>query len=84
MGALSRALGGTKNPAKRLWELATKLGAPASLASLGMSYADIPRIARQVHEESYGNPREASLDDITRILFTAWTGEDIFPRSNMR
>ena len=84
VGALSRALGGTKNPAKRLWELATKLGAPASLASLGMSYADIPRIARQVHEESYGNPREASLDDITRILFTAWTGEDIFPRSNMR
>lgn len=77
VGTLSRALGGTKNPAKRLWELSLDLGAPSSLASLGMSYADISRIAQQVHERSYGNPREASLEDITRILSAAWTGEKL-------
>ena len=77
VGALSRALGGTKNPAKRLRELARDLGAPTSLASLGMSYADISRIAAEVRNSSYGNPREASLDDITRILSAAWTGEKL-------
>ena len=74
VGALSRALGGTKNPATRLWELAHKLGAPMSLQELGMDRGDIPSIAKQVHYGTYGNPREASEEDITRILNAAWTG----------
>lgn len=75
VGALSRALGGTKNPAKRLWELAHKLGAPMSLQELGMDRGDIPSIAKQVHSGTYGNPREASEEDITRILNAACAGE---------
>lgn len=75
VGALSRALGGTKNPAKRLWELAHKLGAPMSPQELGMDRGDIPSIAKQVHSGTYGNPREASEEDITRILNAAWAGE---------
>ena len=46
--ALSRALGGVPDPARALWELAGRLGAPRSLRELGMTEADIPRIADRV------------------------------------
>ena len=45
--ALSRALG-APDPSRALWELAGRLGAPRSLGELGMSAADIPRIAAPV------------------------------------
>ena len=37
VAALSRALGGTSDPARELWELAGRLDAPRSLAELGMA-----------------------------------------------
>src|SRR5215203_743096 len=45
MTTLSRALGDVRDPARELWELAGRLGAPHSLRELGMDEDDIPRIA---------------------------------------
>ena len=45
------------SPADRLWQLSRELGAPHSLAELGMQESDIERIAEEVTSRSYGNPR---------------------------
>ncbi|MDN6136343.1 maleylacetate reductase [Corynebacterium sp.] len=78
--ALSRALGSPQgtaitDPARSLWELARELGAPTSLQELGMQQKDIPRIARDVLNSSYGNPREVSEESTTRIISSAWSGK---------
>jgi maleylacetate reductase len=73
--ALSRALGGVANPARRLWELAGQLGAPRSLRELGMAEADIPGIAEQAVAQPYANPRAVTRDGIESLLRAAWAGE---------
>ena len=80
VSALSRALGSAQgtaipDPARYLWKLARKLGAPTSLQELGMKREDIPRIAGDVLNSSYGNPREVSEESITRIISAAWAGK---------
>ena len=68
VAALSRALGGTADPARRLWDLATELGAPRSLRGLGMAEADIPRIVQQVLAQPYANPVPVTAAGLTRLL----------------
>lgn len=78
--ALSRALGDVDDPALKLWELAEELGAPRSLAELGMLEEDIERIAEEVTSYSYGNPRPIDLAAVRGILRDAWAGTR--PREN--
>ncbi|MGP5930603.1 maleylacetate reductase [Corynebacterium glyciniphilum] len=73
--ALSRALGGADDPARRLWDLAGELSAPRSLEELGMKEEDVDRIADEVTSRPYGNPRDVSYEDARGLLYRAWKGE---------
>jgi maleylacetate reductase len=79
VAALSRALGGTSDPARELWELAGRLDAPRSLAELGMQEADIAAIAGLAVAEgggsSYRNPRPVTRDGVEALLRAAWAGD---------
>jgi maleylacetate reductase len=79
VAALSRALGSAPDPARELWELAGRLGAPRSLRELGMAEADIPRVVEQAVAEPYANPRPVTADGVTALLEDAWAGRP--PRS---
>ncbi|GAA0564681.1 maleylacetate reductase [Paractinoplanes ferrugineus] len=73
VAALSRAFD-CSDPARYLFDLADSLGAPGSLAELGMAFADIDRVADAVAESSYANPRPASRNEIAALLRAAWEG----------
>jgi maleylacetate reductase len=75
VAALRRALGGVDDPARELWALAGRLGAPRSLAELGMAEDDVPRIAEQAVANPYANPRPVTLEGVTALLRAAWAGE---------
>jgi maleylacetate reductase len=75
VAAISRALGGVEDPARALWELAGRLGAPRSLAELGMEDEDIPRIAELAVADPYANPRPVTRDGVEALLRAAWAGE---------
>ena len=79
VAALSRALGGVPDPARELWDLAGRLGAPRSLRALGMAEADIPRIVEQAVANPYANPRPVTPEGLTTLLEDAWAGRP--PRS---
>jgi maleylacetate reductase len=74
VAALSRALGGVPDPARELWQLAGRLGAPRSLRELGMDESDIPRIADLAGVDAYANPRPVTRDGVEALLWAAWTG----------
>jgi maleylacetate reductase len=74
VAALSRALG-TDDPARELWELAGRLGAPRSLRELGMAESDIPRIADLAVANPYANPRPVTRDGVVELLTCAWRGD---------
>jgi maleylacetate reductase len=75
VAALSRALGGVPDPARELWELAGRLGAPRSLSELGMAEDDVPRIAGLAVANPYANPRPVTRDGVEALLRAAWAGE---------
>ncbi|OBC07010.1 maleylacetate reductase [Mycobacterium sp. 852013-50091_SCH5140682] len=72
--ALSRALGVASSPADRLWQLSRELGAPHSLAELGMQEYDVDHIADEVTRRFYGNPRPITRDSVRDLLSAAWAG----------
>jgi maleylacetate reductase len=74
LAALSRALGGAPDPARELWELAGRLGAPRSLSELGMEEADIARVADLAVAAPYANPRPVTREGVETLLRTAWLG----------
>ena len=82
VAALARALGTTADPARQLWDLAGKLGAPQSLRELGMDQNDIPRIADAAVASPYANPQPVTRDGVTRLLRAAWAGEPPHPIPN--
>ena len=63
------------DPARELWVFAGRLGAPRSLAELGMTEAEIPRIAELAVTNAYANPRPVTRDGVERLLRAAWAGE---------
>lgn len=71
---LRGVLGGTGDPARSLWELAGRLGAPRSLRELGMTAESIPRIVELATANPYANPREVTADGLTALLHDAWAG----------
>jgi maleylacetate reductase len=75
VAALSAALGGVPDPARELWDLAGRMGAPRSLRELGMAESDIPRIAELAVARPYANPRPVTVDGVTALLRAAWSGE---------
>lgn len=75
MSALCRALPGDGPAAARLWTLARELGAPRSLAELGMLESDIDRITNEVMSTSYGNPRPLTAEGVRGLLHAAWAGD---------
>jgi maleylacetate reductase len=75
VAALSAALGGVPGPARELWDLAGRLGAPRSLRELGMAESDIPRIVELAVAHPYANPRPVTTDGVTALLRAAWSGE---------
>ncbi|CCG03398.1 maleylacetate reductase [Blastococcus saxobsidens] len=75
VAALSRALGGAPDPARELWELAGRLGAPRSLAELGMREADVGRVVELAVANPYGNPRPVTRDGVESLLRAAWAGQ---------
>jgi len=75
VAALSRALGGTRDPARELWELAGRLRAPRSLRELGMAAADIDRVADLAVANPYANPHPVTRDGVEALLRAAWAGD---------
>jgi maleylacetate reductase len=54
-----------------LWELAGGLGAPESLAELGMQEEDIPRTGELAVAKPYGNPCPVTRGGIEALLRAA-------------
>ncbi|MEO3999366.1 maleylacetate reductase [Mesorhizobium sp. CAU 1732] len=80
MATIERALGAT-DAATALFGRATAMGAPASLAALGMREADLARAAAQAVQNPYWNPRPLDEAEILALLRRAWSGETP-PRRN--
>jgi maleylacetate reductase len=72
--AIGRAIG-SADPARGLWDLAGRLGAPRALEELGMAEADIDRIAEQVVANPYANPAPVTAEGVAELLRAAWAGE---------
>jgi maleylacetate reductase len=72
--ALSRALG-ADDPAREVWEMAGRLGAPRALRDLGMAEADVDRVADLALASPYANPRPVTRDAVVALLGRAWAGE---------
>jgi maleylacetate reductase len=71
--ALTSLLGA--HPGGGLWDLATKLGAPRSLAELGMPASGVAEVVRQATAAPYANPRPVTADDLTALVEAALRGE---------
>ncbi|HEY4020079.1 MAG TPA: maleylacetate reductase and hydroxyquinol 1,2-dioxygenase domain-containing protein, partial [Pseudonocardiaceae bacterium] len=74
MRKIAAALGVPDAPAG-VFDLISALPAPTSLRALGLSLADIPRVAALAAARPYPNPREISEDGIAELLRAAWEGE---------
>jgi maleylacetate reductase len=75
VGTLVGALGGDRDPARELWDLAGRLGAPRCLRDLGMTEDAIPCIAALAVSRPYSNPRPVTKEAVESILRAAWSGE---------
>ncbi|GAA5128214.1 maleylacetate reductase [Pseudonocardia adelaidensis] len=63
------------DPGGVLWDLAAKLGAPRSLAELGMPESGTAEVVRQATAAPYANPRPVTEDDLARLVEAARRGE---------
>ncbi|GCB44083.1 maleylacetate reductase [Streptomyces sp. NL15-2K] len=72
--AVARALDAEDAP-RALWELAGRLGAPRSLAELGLSRPDLAEAAARTVGEVFANPRSVTADDVLALLRAAYAGE---------
>ncbi len=74
MAAICRALG-APDAAQGLFGLVQKLGAPLSLAELGMPQSGIETVADIAVENPYWNPRPITRNGIRDLLARAFSGE---------
>ncbi|MHB9849012.1 maleylacetate reductase [Streptomyces krungchingensis] len=72
--AMGRVLKAPENPGAALWQLARDLGAPASIAEIGMPEHGLVEVRRQVVTAPYANPRSVTADDVDCILRAAYEG----------
>jgi maleylacetate reductase len=75
LAALRRALG-TADPARELYDLGRRLGAPRSLAELGMPADGIDRAVELATSAPYSNPREVTPEDLRTLLTAAYEGAE--------
>jgi maleylacetate reductase len=75
--ALTSLLGA--DPGGALWDLATKLGAPRSLAELGMPASGVGEVVRQAAAAPYANPRPVAVEDLARLVGAAHRGDRPVP-----
>ncbi|MFD1660071.1 maleylacetate reductase [Streptomyces caeni] len=75
VAALGRALGAEDVP-RALWELAGRLGAPRSLAELGLREGDLTGAAAQVTGQPYRNPRRLTTEGVLGVLRAAYEGRE--------
>ncbi len=74
---VSAALGGGP-AAPGLWRLREDLGAPRSLAEIGMREADVALGAELAFDAvPLSNPRPVRPDDLERLIRAAWAGEPV-------
>jgi maleylacetate reductase len=71
--AVARALEAQDAP-RALWELAGRLGAPRSLAELGLKKGDLAIAAEQVLSQAYANPRAVTEEGVLGLLSAAYEG----------
>ncbi|MGH3780611.1 MAG: maleylacetate reductase [Pseudonocardiaceae bacterium] len=69
----ARALG-AQDPARALWELARRIGAPTSLAQVGLDPGRIQEAARLVVETPPVNPRPVDRAAVHELLRAAYAG----------
>ncbi|KFF95888.1 Maleylacetate reductase [Streptomyces scabiei] len=74
MTALGRALTAESAP-QALWDLSGSLGAPRSLAELGLGEGDLARAAAEVAGQAYPNPRKLTVTDALQVLRAAYEGD---------
>ncbi|MFD7816860.1 maleylacetate reductase [Streptomyces sp. NPDC059785] len=73
LAALGRALSADDAP-RALQDLAGRLGAPRSLAQLGLDKADLAVAAERATSQAYANPREVTAAGVLGVLTAAWEG----------
>ena len=73
MSRIARALG-AKSAAQGLFDLAASLGAPTSLAAIGMKAGDLDKAADIAVQNPYYNPRAITRDGIRALLEDAFGG----------
>jgi maleylacetate reductase len=73
MTRIARALG-TADAAAGLYDLAATVGAKMRLADLGVSAADLDRVADLAMQDPYYNPRPITRDGVRALLGDAYTG----------
>ncbi len=73
MRAIAEALGARDAP-QGIYDLAVRLGAPVSLAEIGMPADGLDRAARIAVERPYDNPRPIEYAGIRRLLDDAYSG----------
>lgn len=79
---LSHAIGVLPDDyAGALWDLGREVGAPPSLAALGLTQRDADAVADRLAARSPANPRPVDLTGARKLLAAALTGEHPSPRS---
>src|SRR5215472_5006459 len=73
MARVARALGAS-SAAEGLYDLAASLGAPLSLATLGMNASDLDQAADIAVQNPYHNPRPITKEGIRALLQDAFEG----------
>jgi maleylacetate reductase len=73
MSRIARALG-ARSAAEGLYDLAARLGAPTSLAALGMRAGDLDQAADIAVQNPYYNPRAITREGIRALLQDAFEG----------
>lgn len=73
MARVARAIG-AEDAARGLWDLASRIGAPMSLAALGLHESDLDRAAAIAVGSPYPNPRPLTQDGIRALLGDAFAG----------
>ncbi|WP_159775375.1 maleylacetate reductase [Streptomyces sp. HM190] len=74
LAALGAALDADDAP-YALWELSGRLGAPRSLAELGLKETDLAVAAAQAAGQAYPNPREVTETGVLAVLTAAYAGD---------
>jgi maleylacetate reductase len=74
LGADSGDGDGDGGAAGALWDLARRLGAPSSLAELGMPEVELDHVAEAAAPRVSPQPRPASAAELRELLATAWAG----------